>query len=397
MGRIAFPPARRSAQRQETGCKEADPNIFVAHNCDAVADISCLLVVWQCIVECRRLELSQTRVRKQSTRAYLISPLPGEGKDKSSVYCHIGCTSRPVSEGQPLPRSLDRVKRLLYIHSMFASGRDELLRLLRPQARFLIYFDIFLGLVLMTILSLKQLQGLEIPATQFLDSLTYYLDPLLVQAITCVALLVVAWLVMRNVTSFSLLALWLVGGLLLATVLEQYILKAAFGYIREASNYTQPWLVRYVVSPARQLSVPSGFTLRQTYLLIFLFHFLRPSQAGISGYRGTGVFSLMTVASAYVVFNRLYRGDHYLLDVGIGILIGIVWYWMWTTFTVNLLSRDPKDDLSGDFFFPAFASMFVLLFFCRDSGLWLVFLGILTLGTVAPVLVAHMKFRRGST
>jgi len=200
-------------------------------------------------------------------------------------------------------------------------------------------FSIFLTSVML--IATRNIEDLPILCHPFLDMLTFWVDPLLVQLLSLAATFLFIFLRSGKLPHYarSSLAIRALSAatpvvlVMMAYLMEQLVLEPSLG--REASRESmgEPWFtallssIRYISRPAHP--PPSGLVMRQivifySVLLVLAQPSLRPTKA-----RTRLFVSLLSLAIlCFIAFSRIYRGLHTLYDVSASISSGTLIFWL---------------------------------------------------------------------
>lgn len=261
-----------------------------------------------------------------------------------------------------------------------------------------LYASAFAAFLFMVLLTLKPLQG-GLPRVALLDSLTYWVDPLLLQGLSLLYVLIVAshYSHIRWETSYTswktyVYPIWVLLLVLLAVGLEKPVFKASFLYNRPASMQAEPFftaLVRQIPWISRLLSreegtaAPSGFVLRQT--LLFLSFLLLAFQKTWGMWRRKTFIMVNILILLFVAFSRVYRASHGAFDIGLGMAIGTFLFWLF--YLVSLAFIQPRSrSFLTDFSLPAVGFTFSILFYCQETSVWLGF----SFGSLLVLGIVHL-------
>ncbi len=263
-----------------------------------------------------------------------------------------------------------------------------------PVSPLFFYMSIFAGLFFMILLaSDERFKGQVFGRIDFLDKLTYWLDPTLINLLSVVAVVVVATMSARArvhktlrstserrafFTGQALLTASLVIVLLYLGALLETWLKANFKPSLAPWTLPELPLHRYLfgfLGQAEDRGIPSGAYLRQWWLTLALVHF--HEQLMIQSHirrrprvlRSIAVLVACTVVFCIVAAVRAYRGWSTLFDVGISIGIGTFTFWLVVLLPKSRLMgrKEYITDLLGISF--VFFTFFVLL--SADSWRWM--------------------------
>ena len=245
----------------------------------------------------------------------------------------------------------------------------------------------------------------------WLNSLTFILDPMAIQ-LSLAAL--IAWLTYRYLSrvtvgassrslqvffwfvSFS----WIILLLAFLTLVEKVALENVFFYENIGDPLGEPWLASIVdevegaVStfllslsgrhPAdlvsRNLDVPSGDTMRQVFLFYLTVWITSQrdflAKARVSSRVRIIVHLANVVALSWVIFSRIYRGEHSVFGVAVGIGVATILFW---TLLTGLYTVSPRyhsqyrsiflRDLGG----ATFVFSFMFYYYSNHAGRWLVY------------------------
>ncbi len=178
--------------------------------------------------------------------------------------------------------------------------------------------------------------------------------------------------------------------MLLATFLEMFLLKPSFAYARPATQLTDSFVARHILSHGMRSATPSGFVLRQ---VIVLFSFLVLSFQGkwkevVSSKRGWKNTLLHFSNYAFfllVIFLRTYRAQHTLYDVGLAIGLGTLIFWSLAVIGSFLIHREKAVKHARYFFLPAFTYLLVFLLYTQETTYWIIF------STILLILLASLN------
>jgi len=235
--------------------------------------------------------------------------------------------------------------------------------------RFLFRLSLVLAVVLTLVLSRAFFLTLYPSRIPVLDSLTgsFALDPWTIQLIYSGAVLFILILAGRYLPSFAnrvtrLGKLWrwalqvskaaLVTGILFIAIagsaisISDYWLKPAFRYRRPSEEYVLPEppftaamesFLNREPQPGDPTSAPSGFVLRQLFLMLLLFILAKGAFSSVSSrWEGRRRFIRVVEHTLYVfnvlmfcwvAFSRVWRGAHTAFDIGISIAVGTLVFW----------------------------------------------------------------------
>lgn len=238
----------------------------------------------------------------------------------------------------------------------------------------LLHVTIAVALFLTAIAGVDAIREFLFPRVAWLDNLTEIADVALIQLLSAAvsAILLAAWLFprlkrralgnshIRDILSdrpharLAITTLVVVAGLILAGLaitlllaaeygLEVRIFKPCFDTPRPLAPLPPSWGMAWVEklrgtdrdSPAHLLQggAPSGWVLRQWWLLLLQMAVVRSlrGRANVAS-RARGVLSALEafaiVAVVFVAFSRVYRRDHYLFDVLLGVGVGNWSFWL---------------------------------------------------------------------
>jgi len=221
--------------------------------------------------------------------------------------------------------------------------------------------SVILALVCTMVLSREYFLNLRVPRVPTLDRLTgsLWLDPLAVHlysGILAIVLILIGkyWLrmsehrgsllqIVRVAVITTIIFVAILGS---AIVLTDYWLKPTFHYDRPSEEYRLPEppftetfndLLNREPEADKPTSAPSGFVLRQLFLMLLLFILAQVTFLLLSSrlprwrkaiiVLKSGFYSLNILMFCWVAFSRVWRGNHTIFDVGISIAVGILIFW----------------------------------------------------------------------
>lgn len=251
----------------------------------------------------------------------------------------------------------------------------------------LLYISLFCGFVLMVFLCIKDIQKITFPRSEVIDSITYYLDAMVLQglSIVLVAWVIYRYLIVQEVSRTSSF-IWTIGILtaMMVTliILEKYILKPCFLYnrIEESTETAVVAFVSHILGLAEdeKTACPSGFTLRQVVLFLS-FMLLHEQQAWPRIFEGkivkvlkTPFYALNWTFLILIPFLRFYWQRHILFDIGMAIGIGVFLFWS-ITIVVSIPIRKSKDAVQylTDLVAPIFTFTFIVFLYMENTLRWL--------------------------
>jgi hypothetical protein len=260
---------------------------------------------------------------------------------------------------------------------------------IRPNV---LYSSLTIGFILTVLLSVKSLQYLPIARARypFVNSLTkYVLDPALIQFFSLALLVYCAYIYFKHVSGIkgSRVAIFFLiffpAVLLIEYVLESTILKPSFHYSRPADALpecaiTSYLLKRFQVDTDEGISAPSGFIMRQTILLLFfllLSHQKRWREV-VSRRMSGALHFIQYFLFVLLALVRFYRGRHTLFDIGVGIGVAVIFYWVFVLSTVLVIKQSELDrQLIAEFTVPLGAYTIAMLFYAQETKFWLLVCG----------------------
>lgn len=257
---------------------------------------------------------------------------------------------------------------------------------IRPN---LLYISLFCSFILMVFLSTKDIQKITFPRYEVIDSITYYLDAIVLQGLSMV---LVAWVIYRylivqevsRTSSFILTIGILTAMMVTIIILEKYIFKPCFLYnrIEESTETAAVAFVANILGLAgdEKTACPSGFTLRQVVLFLS-FMLLHEQQAWPKIFEGKGKIVGALKKPFYVLnwaflilipFLRFYWQRHILFDIGIAIGIGVFLFWS-ITILINIpITRSKKAvQYLTDLAAPIFVFTFTIFLYMEHTLGWL--------------------------
>jgi hypothetical protein len=252
----------------------------------------------------------------------------------------------------------------------------------------LLYFSLAIAFALMILLSSKSFQLIPIQRSRFplLNFITgNILDVAVLQAVSLVLLIWLCFKYLRDVLHWkglSALIFSLVSCFLICTFLlmaEHWFLKPSFKYGRPQNMLSECTLTSVVlkklgIGADEGTSAPSGFALRQTWILLF-FLLLKNQK------RVAELFSRRFLVShqaahwcifVLVLAGRVYRGRHSLFDVGTSIGIGTLLFWFFILISRILIWRDQKVKRLMVGFLPPLGTFGIaIMFYAQETKWWL--------------------------
>lgn len=263
---------------------------------------------------------------------------------------------------------------------------SELLGDIRPNV---FYPSLFIGFLLMVILSEKAFQQFPITRAQFplLNFITrYILDVAVIQAVTTLILGYLLYKYLKYVSNVSSLVIIVflcslfavIFGLELAA--EETFLKPSFHYGPPPGSLPECFITSIVMKYfglARNEGIvaPSGFVMRQTILLLLflsLSHQLRWREIVASRKLRRTLHVIHYGLFILVLLLRFYRGRHTFFDIGIAIGVTVVLYWYGVT-CITFLLRDTAENRGflADLLMPLSCYSFAILFYCQETKWWM--------------------------
>lgn len=259
-----------------------------------------------------------------------------------------------------------------------------------------LYASLILGLIIMVILCLPNLQKFTLPRTPLWNKITKYpLDAGLIQLISA---LLLAWVIYKyplkifakkSFTAISsVLFVFLI--MLVEIVMEKWLFKPSLRYDRLLDSLSEAFFTQFVLTILHMVgekgtAAPSGFALRQMFLVLpFLILSQQEKWKSVFSTKATFVLYFLNILFFILVpLLRIYRGRHTLFDVGISIGIGTFIFWFFIIIIQSLVKKREAgylEDLTGF----SLIYIFSILFYCHNTTYWLLFsfLVILFLGTV---------------
>lgn len=266
--------------------------------------------------------------------------------------------------------------------------KDRVAKLFPKVRPNLLYFSLFCSFVLMVFLTFKDFQNITFPRYEVIDSITYYLDAMVLQGLS---MLLVAWVIYRYLIvqkeSRTSSFFWTIGILIVMMgtliILEKYILKPSFLYNRIEES-TETAVVAFVsnmlgLAGDKKTACPSGFTLRQVVLFLS-FMLLHEQQVWPKIFEGRIVRALKTpfyvLNWAFLIlipFLRFYWRRHILFDIGLSIGIGVFLFWSIAIIT-NIQIRRSKEAVQylTDLVAPMFVFTFTIFLYTEHTLRWLI-------------------------
>ena len=254
------------------------------------------------------------------------------------------------------------------------------------------FFSVVLAIAGMLILSLPSFKietiGEEGSA---LDTITYFVDPLFAHLLGIGAVFVLMWTATTHMYQKKRTRLAICVGVPLAAFLmihgfTEVVLKPSFDYDRPAQHLESPWLsaMLKVDEPREDNSCPSGFVVRQLFLLMIGLVFYRGFQANRASQDKPGRIEGSTLIGLgtgviFVAFSRVYRGFHTMYDIAISISVSCYVFWLIYYLIGVFPKRVPTNMTSGIvaascIFVPAF------LYYSQDAYWWAIIgIGVLCL------------------
>jgi len=257
---------------------------------------------------------------------------------------------------------------------------------IRPN---LFHISFLFSFVIMMGLCLPPLQNLRFPRSNLLDGITYILDPSALQLFSVFLLIYVTYKYFYKASSNAFLSALMpfifVGTFLLfGALIEEYIFKSTFQYNRPENSMPEPWLTNFMFShifthaTRKGTATPSGYAFRQTFILLMFL--LLTQQKNWKNIMGIGRMFINTSSIIYalnftflilVSLSRVYRGTHYLFDIGIGIGLGTFLFWVLTAFVCFLAHREKQREFLRDLSFHSITYTVTMLFFSQETVYWL--------------------------
>jgi hypothetical protein len=214
-----------------------------------------------------------------------------------------------------------------------------------------------------------------------LDTLTYYADPIFghLLGVACVAITIwfgTAHLCTKRTRRLIFCFCMPCLAVLLLYIFGLVVLKPSFAYDRPAQHLNVPWLTAIVRADESSIrdSCPSGFVLRQMFLLMIGLVFYRGFRTNVkASQKGIGIerssLMILLLLLIFVGFSRVYRGFHTAYDVAISISVSCYLFWLFYYLAGVFLSRLPRNMTSG---IAAGSCIFVpiFLYYSQDAHWW---------------------------
>jgi len=279
--------------------------------------------------------------------------------------------------------------------SMRRGGPEEragTLTLIRDQFMPKIPANVFwpslaLGFLLMIGLSAKQFQHIPIrrAGRVWLNSTTYVLDVGIIQFVSLCLLILLAYRYFRFFSPVpprvltTGLCLFFLSVVLLEVAAEGIFLKPSFHYGRPGDSLSECYITSRVLrrlgfGGEEGTSAPSGFAMRQTIILLcflVLSHQKRWRQV-FSRTESRWLHFVQYGFFVSVLALRFYRGRHSLFDLGVGIGVATVFFWLTFVVASCLLVTSPENRAYLEHSFGAFpAYALAILFYCQETAWWL--------------------------
>lgn len=262
----------------------------------------------------------------------------------------------------------------------------ELFPKVRPN---LLYISLFCGFVLMVILATRDIQKITFPRYEVIDSITYYLDAMVLQGLS---MLLVAWVIYRYLivqeVSRTSSFFWTIGILIVMMgtliILEKYVFKPSFLYNRIEES-TETAVVAFVanllgLAGDKKTACPSGFTLRQVVLFLsfMLLHeqqevWPRIFEGRIARFLKKPFYVLNWAFLILIPFLRFYWQRHILFDIGLSIGIGVFLFWSIIIIMNNSIMKSKEAvQYLTDLVAPIFVFTFTIFLYTEHTLRWLI-------------------------